>query len=307
MRVRDEIRLAVIALLVVQIITSFAAIGLLSRMSPAIERILQENVYSISAVEDMFAVLAIDGSADAAEVEKFEEALSRAQSNVTEEAETPQLEIIEDASGRDLSEPSTRQNIVEALHELGRINRESMREADVFAKRLGTAGAWAAVFLGVLGFILSVLAVRRLSRRILSPLDELSATVHAHAGGDPHRRCYLEDAPEELRQVGETINAFIDDAVQRDAVSRRHVEDVTRAATLHYLDSLDGSVWLCDSDGEIIAANQSALEFGRTQAGQQTRAALPEYVTESSTAPDGLVIEHIRDDAVIVRVENTVV
>ena len=53
MHLRTEIGLSIAALLVVQLSTSFAAVGLLSRMSPAVERIVEENLHSEEAALDM--------------------------------------------------------------------------------------------------------------------------------------------------------------------------------------------------------------------------------------------------------------
>ena len=43
MRIRDEIRLGVGTLLAIQVLTMVAAVALLARMTPAIDRILEEN------------------------------------------------------------------------------------------------------------------------------------------------------------------------------------------------------------------------------------------------------------------------
>ena len=64
MRIRDEIRLGVGTLLLVQILLMFAAVGLLSRMTPAIDQILEDNERSIHAVERMLVVLAEPPSSD---------------------------------------------------------------------------------------------------------------------------------------------------------------------------------------------------------------------------------------------------
>ena len=44
MRLRNELDVTVVALVAIQVLTSFAAIGLLARTGPAVERILRSRV-----------------------------------------------------------------------------------------------------------------------------------------------------------------------------------------------------------------------------------------------------------------------
>ena len=60
MRLQRDFLLSVGILVAFNILLAFGAIGLFTRMSPAIERILQENVYSTDAAEEMLALLARD-------------------------------------------------------------------------------------------------------------------------------------------------------------------------------------------------------------------------------------------------------
>ena len=57
MKLRREARIGIGAIMVLQFALSMMTIALLSRMGPAIERILQENVRTEEAVEQMLAEL----------------------------------------------------------------------------------------------------------------------------------------------------------------------------------------------------------------------------------------------------------
>src|SRR5688572_804186 len=97
MRLADEIKLGVVGLLALQVVTSASAIALLTRMSPAIERIISENVASILAGAEMLGALAElprDPAAESARRTRFEEALLRARNNVTERDEPEILAAI---------------------------------------------------------------------------------------------------------------------------------------------------------------------------------------------------------------------
>ena len=108
---------------------------------------------------------------------------------MTEAGERPALTAIEANAARALEgDPEARRLAVEAILELARVNHASTERADQRARRLGSAGAWAAVLLGAGGLVAGVLLVRRQLRRVVLPLTELQATVHAFRHGDRHRR-----------------------------------------------------------------------------------------------------------------------
>ena len=154
--VKRELRLGIGVLLATQLLMAFAAIGLLSRMAPVIDRILQENVTSIQAAEDMLVVLALsrgeslhtrglDG--------QFFGALTRARDALSEDAESEILGAVERGyrslgPGAEDSLPGT----LNAVQEFVRINRDAMHRTRDRASRLSEAGAWAAVLMALIGF-----------------------------------------------------------------------------------------------------------------------------------------------------------
>lgn len=221
MGVKRELRLGVGLLLVSQLVIALGAIGLLSRLAPAIDRILQENVVSIEAAERMLVVLALHEEGERLDRD-FHEALSRAKANVTEPAETPVLERVESgaaaivAGDRLAYEPT-----VDAIEELVVVNREAMRRTRDRASRLSEAGAWAAVLLAVLVFSAGVVIAFQVERRIVEPLQEIVAVARAAKSGDAYRRCQFRDAPEELRELMATFNQLLD---ERFSVERNQDE-----------------------------------------------------------------------------------
>lgn len=216
MDLRREFLLSFGVLLLLNTLLAFGAIGLFARMSPAIDRILQENVYSIVAVEEMLAELAVAGNEPVGEAgeARLREAIDRTRANITEPEEPALVAILDEELEALLGGAAApRERFVEAARELIRVNREAMRAADGEARRLGQAGAWAAALVGIGFFGLSLLLVARLRRRLLQPLAELHAVVEAVLSGDRYRRASRMGSARELRQLLEGVNRLLDERV----------------------------------------------------------------------------------------------
>lgn len=218
METRREILLSVGGLVLLNLLLAFGAIGLFVRMGPAIERILQENVTSIVAAEEILAAVAAAGgeALDPAARKRVRAAVERASRNVTEAQERPVLRRLgEQLPGALAGHAPARTRVVEELRSLIRINRQAMGRVDARARRLGAAGAWAAVLVGLLSFLLSLVVVARLQRRLVGPLSELFEVITASQGGDRLRRCSPGDAPREVVQVARAVNRLLDERLSR--------------------------------------------------------------------------------------------
>ncbi len=220
MELRRELLWTVGALAVLNLILAFGAIGLFARMGPAIERILDENVYSIVAAEEMLLELSHAGGApltEDAEARVIQQ-LENAKRNVTEDAERPVLASLERSLPRAAAgDAEARREAVASARALIQINRDAMDEVDQDARRLGAAGAWSAVFLGFLSFLLSLLVVVRFQRRFVRPLVDLHQVLERAREGDRLRRCRVGDGPAEVRQVAEAVNRLLDERLAREA------------------------------------------------------------------------------------------
>ncbi len=255
MRPTAEARLGIASLLVVQLVTSVAGVSLLGRMSPAIERILTENVYSTAAVEDMLAI-----SAEGGDPLDFAEALDRARNNITEPGEAELIDRIDAAAKRvEDGESGARAELLDALRDLSELNRRSIAEADQEARQMGLAGAWAMAALGFLGFLASLVSFRRMEARVLAPIVEIDAVLAAAREGDPHRRCALPATSPEGARAMDNLNWLLDQLAKKE---RPVVEDARlREALVASLDRItDRTVVVADRHGAVIAANHLAWE-----------------------------------------------
>jgi hypothetical protein len=258
---RRRLLLSIGLLVVIQLLVSLSAIILLERMIPAIERILVENVGSLQALEEMALALAEpEGGED--RHARFDAALARAKANVTVPGEAPAvLELERTAEAALAGEPAARRTAIAELRRLGDANREAMERADREASRLGTAGAWAAVFLALTGLLASVLTIRRLETRLLDPIAELGRVVAAQRAGDRHRRCRVGDAEGELAVVVQTVNELFDLRERTGESEVAPADSDERALVLHLLDARQEPVLVAGPRGEVLAANKKALDL----------------------------------------------
>lgn len=279
------------ALVSLQLLTCATAIVLLGRMGPAIGHILEENVYSTAAVEDMLAALArpaegpapVGGLPGATPAEAFSAALERAEGNITEDAERPLVAVLAEQGPLALDGvPLAEAAVVGALLELGAVNRASMVTADAAAQRLGLAGAWAMAIMGLLGFLASAGVWRRTEALLLAPTRELGRVLQEVRGGAVHRRC-TEPAP---GSPGADLNWLLD----RHAHAPRPTEDpALRQALVGLLDA----VYACpavvgNADGSVISANVHALE---AQVGTRALA----VAVAAGTPPEGWRVRALPD------------
>lgn len=260
MRASQEIALSFGTVLAVLVLVGFGSVGLLARMGPAIGVILHENDASLAAAEVMLASLAEPAPSEADRL-RFRQALIFADANITlptERAPLARLHAVAEAALA--GEVSARSEATRALRDLAKVNRDNMTIADAYARRLGNAGAWAAVLLTLLGVGVGILMVRRLYRRLVAPLDELRDTLHAATHGDALRRCRVTDAPIELIEVRNALNALFEASSRASASPHAQLGDDERAALLGLLDDLPGPAWIVGERGKVLSANGAGLD-----------------------------------------------
>lgn len=230
MRLFTEIRLWLGILVVLSLVVALAGISLLSRTAPAVSHILDKNVQSLQAYEEMLAVLATPpehrarpvraaptgqpvrlGAVDRAGQARYQGAISRARQNVTlHDEEAPLTEIARLAPATLARPGAARRRSVTLLGHVADINRAEMKRKDRWAQRLALAGSWTLVVLGVLSVLLGLFSIRRMMRRFVLPLREIRACLAASRAGDIHRRAHLTDAPASLVEMAQDLNVVLD-------------------------------------------------------------------------------------------------
>lgn len=298
MQLRREFLIGLGTLVMLNVLFAFGAIGLLLRMSPAIERILQENVYSIEATEEMLSLLVESARQSSRDVtlQQFEQALQRARNNVTEAEEIPVLQTIQQhyraAIGGDERAVGT---LVRALQRLIHINQSVMEATGKEAQRLGFAGAWVAVLVALVSFMISLIVVHKLEERVVNPFVEIYRVLQSVLAGNPYRRCREIDAPEEIKRVLISVNVILDERLtgdHADAQKRRAPSHATleRSALLHLLEARPEAMVVVDEHGEIVASNRQGLAVLSSSKGTLVKNLLLDVSSQKS---DGQTIEPI--------------
>jgi len=214
MRFAQSIRIGVWLLIGLNLLMALGSIWIFMRMAPAIEVIIDRNERSLQACEEMLASLAMitdDSAANEVLKANFEDALKRAQNNITEKDEPAALKSIgADFDAAFLGNMASRSKTISAIILLGKINREAMIEADQRARQFGYAGAWGVVFMAVGVFFAGMLFKRSLFRNLVKPLEEIHTVISARRKGDIMRRCTGADLPRDVKIVFNDINEFLD-------------------------------------------------------------------------------------------------
>jgi hypothetical protein len=200
----------------IQLLTSFGAIALLTRMGPAIARVAEENVESLTAVESMLLALAESPDPNGEGRGAFLAALDAADANVTESSEPEILAAIRESADLALTgETAARSLVFQQLRQLADTNRDALRRSDREARRLAEAGAWSVAVLACLGFLFVLYVAGRADRQFVIPILEVSRTLHAAGQGDRFRRCSLRSSSPEIREIAEGVNRLLDESSTR--------------------------------------------------------------------------------------------
>jgi hypothetical protein len=271
MKLRRDLLISIGLLVALNLLAALGTVALLSRMGPAIEHIIEANVTSIEVAERMMGILAAAGGQPLSESQQaqFADALRRAQDNISEPGEQEVVARLGASYEAGLDgDTAASAAAVGALEELVAVNRRGMREEERKAQRMGTAGAWSVVFIALIGFVASLLVIRRLRRYIMEPLAELYATLEAVGKGDRFRRCTSYDAPAELKRIFQIVNQMLDEQERK----RGHGSDAcARQALMYLLEQQPRPAFVVDKRGHLVAANHPGLEQLESDRGERLR------------------------------------
>ncbi len=263
MDVRRDLVISMGVMIALPLLLAVNAILLSTRMGPAIDRVIDDNVVSMRAAAEVVEVVAEAqaGPLDGAAIQRFDGAFERLEANITEDAERPPLAAMEAArAGALQGEPSAvRDEVTEALALID-INIEAMHRRNDEARRLGYANAWAAVFAGLLAFIISRIIARRLRRRVIEPVSDLWAVLRRVRGGESFPRCRHFETSSELQGVLSAVNELLDQRA-RTASQAPAQHSIERAALLVLLEEIDAPAAVVGDRGELLAGNERLLHL----------------------------------------------
>jgi hypothetical protein len=214
MKLAQSVKLGAWFLIALNILMAFGSIWIFMRMAPAIDVIIAQNEVSLEASEKMLASLLTKdkpGVGTVGSLASFRHSLSRAKNNITEKEEPDVLDQIdqnyeEAFKGNDIALYQT----INAILELGNINRAAMRRADTKAQQLGYAGAWGVVFMATATFMIGMIFLRSMKKNLAEPMVEIDSVVTAFREGDLLRRCSMKNPPKSIKKIFSNMNALLD-------------------------------------------------------------------------------------------------
>ncbi|NLF98313.1 MAG: hypothetical protein GX569_16395 [Candidatus Riflebacteria bacterium] len=215
MRLAQAFSLAAWLIVTINLLMAFGAIGVFSRMTPAIAEIISNNERSLQACEEMLTSLVMaahdHGDKKLAHSQSFKNALERARNNVTEGEEPAALEtIVSHFEGALAGNRQALETTTAAILTLSKVNRDAMASADKKAQQLGRGGAWGIVFMAVFVFIAGILFIQQLNSKLLKPLEEIKTVLLEHQTGETRRRCAGANLPTDIRGIFGSINRLLD-------------------------------------------------------------------------------------------------
>ena len=214
MRLAQAVRVGSWFLVGLNLLMAIGTLAIFTRMTPAIAIIIERNERTLKACEDMLAVMAVTGAGSPFSREQvliFQTAFDRAKANITEPQEPEILKRMEPTLPPLFQgDAAVRREVVEAAVQLGNINRDAMTIADQRAQQLGRAGAWGVVFMALTAFLAGVIFIRKITRRVVKPLEEIHTVIIAHRNGETMRRCTGADLSQDVVAVFTGINDLFD-------------------------------------------------------------------------------------------------
>ena len=213
MKLAQSVKIGAWLLIALNLLMAFGSIWIFMRMAPAIKVIIAQNEVSLESCEDMLAALAKAKTSIEVVAEKkaFRVALGKAENNITEMKEPATIDKISRYyqaafKGDDVALERT----IMAIAELGEINRDAMRRADVRAQQLGYAGAWGVVFMATFSFMVGMIFLRSLRKNLIEPMHEIDAVAAAFRAGERMRRCSMRNPTRSTNQVLSNVNELLD-------------------------------------------------------------------------------------------------
>ncbi|MEZ4742909.1 MAG: hypothetical protein R3B45_10760 [Bdellovibrionota bacterium] len=189
----------------INLLVGISAIFLVERIVPAIDEILQENVFSVQAS------MAMQVSISEEDQKKFWESFDKAKSNITLKGEKEIVEEVKSLAEQYWAGASEMKvETIKKVGELSSVNLRAMDQKDEEARFLGLAGAWALGFLVMISIALQLIARGRMLIRLMDPISELISVLEGYHKGNRLRRFVGTDATNEVKNGGMLLNKILD-------------------------------------------------------------------------------------------------
>lgn len=206
MNFSERIYSSFILVLICSTIITIAGLDGFQRLEPFLETLNSSNTKSLYYAEQMLS--SISAKKD---LKNFEDNLKKAQSNITEPGEK---EVLDKISKNYL--PAFRGNkkveeeTIGEIVELSKINRRTIEQAGLKAKKMESVGMWIILFPSIFIWIIGITILKRLKRTFIKPIQELNDVVSDYNMGNRMRRCPTYTISKDLQKLYDGINHILD-------------------------------------------------------------------------------------------------
>jgi len=272
MDVRRDLVISMGVMIALPLLLASNSVLLSTRMGPAIDRVISDNAESMRAAAEVVEVVAEAQAGPLTDDSKqrLNEAFERLEANITEEEEHARIAAMKAAHiGALQGNPAAVRDEVKGALALIDINIEAMHRHNEEAQRLGSANAWAAVFAGLVAFIISRFIAARLRRRIVEPVSDLWSVLRQNRSGEGFARCRQFETSVEVRDVLKSVNELLDQ--RACSASTPGYVETERIALLALLESNASPTGLVSKAGEILAGNKLFMEHLASEKGAIVR------------------------------------
>ena len=219
MKLSHTIKICAVTLITMNLVVSFCTIWLFIRILPAIDLIVQNNISSIEAAENMLTTLSVieNEGTTKRDLQAFKIALNDAKNNITNEDEKIALGIINRSYRKAFeNDISSRKELRFAIDYLFQINRDELSRLKQEASQISMAGAWGLVFMSLFMFFITLWFLRKLDKKLLVPTNEIYDVIKCYKNNEKFRRCKGTNLNRDIKFIFNGVNDLLDERIKYD-------------------------------------------------------------------------------------------
>ncbi len=289
-----KIFIGFILLVIILLVITFWSIRNFNQLSTSIDNIMEENYRSIQATENMIesierqdsAVLMLLGGQEDTAVESFRSQeqeffkwFARAEDNITIEEENEiisrlndlymqYLDKIDQLRAMDIVERQefynteyfeTFQQSKETIRELRSVNQETMVAAQQQANARAGQARYSTILISALGIIMAAISSYILSRRILSPINQLKEGINRVAARNFNQKLPV-NSRDEIGELTEEFNKMIDKLQEYENLNVRKLK-AEKEKSEAIVNHISSPLLVTDDENRLILYNQDSQDL----------------------------------------------
>ena len=289
-----KIFIGFILLVIILLVITFWSIRNFNQLSTSIDNIMEENYRSIQATENMIesierqdsAVLMLLGGQEDTAVESFRSQeqeffkwFARAEDNITIEEENDIISRLNELYMQYLDkidqlrtiDTGVRQEFYnteyfevfqankETIRELRSVNQDTMVAAQRQANTRAGQARYSTILISVLGIILAAISSYILSRRILSPINQLKEGINRVAARNFNQKLPV-NSKDEIGELTEEFNKMIDKLQEYENMNVRKLKEEKEKSEA-IVNHISSPLLVTDNENRLILYNQDSQDL----------------------------------------------